>query len=683
MKKNIAPGVVKKLIQRVFNSFSGGTIKDPPASEISDCLADSTNITAYPTYFEGRTGCIPYGVAVGAIADRSGYTAHKEGNVIVSDSGDIFSQSDIGQYFNFGSYSELITGYVDAQNVVGSDTTYRYGVECSIVAMPACFFFHKVLKRWVIVTDNLKYAEVDMSAWNDILCISNKKIGIGRCDYSEYLRSLYLFTNVGLFKADIDDNVMYQANINPPPSAPTVVDTGTANRYRYLISGTRLKENGSVIDRQSVDSISLETGTNLPSGDQDYVEFLADNEISVTTPGYLNDLYLPLDASGTPERHITHYTIWRTEDLESINPDDLYKSEYNDPNRFIWSKDLRAAAAFYGSLNGTTGVFTASEGQFDLADRHSYLKFENGLELQIDSVISDETALLDISGYTNGDLTDVGAAIGNGRVWVGSITNGVLTLTTGAILSSDVGNTLWCSDGDRLFILDTSGTLSSNVTKPTQGFTISPTSRNYCDVIEDTLLHARKDFYTCRSRFRRPLPNCNVGSIITGFIVAAYRGESDIYYSNIDSGYSQLIGQYVPNKQTKNEVKDSIQTMVVFESTLAIICATSTWGVTVGISSFDTLPSSTEAVAIMAGCRLIDKHRGCLDIDSIAEVENGLIELVTNEPGGEAIRYFDGISYSKENHIEGRISKVFDNTLKKSMAVYDGLLGYVIWRKQC
>jgi len=88
----------------------------------------------------------------------------------------------------------------------------------------------------------------------------------------------------------------------------------------------------------------------------------------------------------------------------------------------------------------------------------------------------------------------------------------------------------------------------------------------------------------------------------------------------------------------------------------------------------------------LSAIKIIDKHRGCLDIDSIAEVENGTIALITNEPGGESLRLFNGMSYSEQdylvdNNMGGRITKEMQHTIKKSISVYDGQLGYVLWRK--
>jgi hypothetical protein len=358
------------------------------------------------------------------------------------------------------------------------------------------------------------------------------------------------------------------------------------------------------------------------------------------------------------------------------------KEKFNDPNRFVWVKDLRTCGAFYGTI--VDSVFTATYGEFEACDVGSELEIEDGNSYPISFVTDSTHVTLTLGGDTPAE-TPTAAAIGGGKVLRGSLTAGLLTLTHGALSSSDLNNTLFSSYGNKIILSEIVDSTHARTNTPEtmleQGFTCNPVSRKFTDTVPDETLQARKDFYTCRNRFRKPLPSCNVGAVITGFLVAATRGDSKVYYSGIESGFSQFIGQYIPDIQTKDEIKDSIQAMWVFDGVLSVFCSTKTWGCSIGISEFIELPSSTELVAVLPGFKLTDKHRGCLDIDSMSETEDGMIMLVTNEPGGEAMRLFDGIIYSKENYLSNRFSKKFNDTIKKSIAVYDGLLGYVLWRR--
>ena len=83
---------------------------------------------------------------------------------------------------------------------------------------------------------------------------------------------------------------------------------------------------------------------------------------------------------------------------------------------------------------------------------------------------------------------------------------------------------------------------------------------------------------------------------------------------------------------------------------------------------------------------LVDANTGCIDPGSIQKVEGGLVQLITNEPGGEGLRQFSGSSFSSSNLLTnatygGYIGRDMQKTLKLSGSIYDGLLGYILWRK--
>lgn len=697
MKKNLSPGVDVRLTKTLFENFNNGTIQDPPSSEIRDGFSNSENITAFIKYLEGRTGCKRAGAPIPDIKDRTGYSCYKVGNLILSNGTDIFDRSDVGNYFNWNGEYELITGYIDESTIIGSDDVSRTTTDGSISGMPNLFTFHSELRMWFILSAGvLFYADINISEWKRTFCISKISPSATRSDYSPYKSNMIIFASNGMFKANVDTGfpVIYQINI----AAPSIKIIGnedtedTNHSYGYLYSCTRISDNGNFVGRQGGVSIDIETGTNLPDEtDVDSATIHTESEVSETNGITVETLWVPKvsEVSDEYEQHVTHFTIWRTEDLEAKDVDDVYKEKYNNPNRFVWNKDLRICAAFYVSIED--GICTAIIGEFEEADRYSVLELIDGQRVEIYEVIDSKHVSIEPEYYNSTLVYSGAAAIGYGRIIEGSITDGILTITAGDTLTEeDIGKTLWSSEGFRLYITLVSGTntatVHTDVTLDTQGFTIDATHRNYYDTVPDTMLHARKDFYTCINRFRRPLPDCNIGAIIPGFVVCAKRGESDVYYSHLEDGYSQLMGQYITNIQISENVRDSIQCFWVFESIISFICSTTTWGATIGIGEFATLPSSAEQVALLAAIKIIDKHRGCLDIDSIAEVENGTIALITNEPGGESLRLFNGMAYSEQdylvdNNVGGRITKDMQHTIKKSIAVYDGQLGYVLWRR--
>jgi hypothetical protein len=523
-------------------------------------------------------------------------------------------------------------------------------------------------------------------------------------DYAEYLEKTLLFNSAGLFK--VDDSALpiaYKCNIDPPniKIQSNTKGLSSLSQYRYLYSATRIHNDGGIVDRQSGTALDLETGTNIPdSGNIDYADVYTDTVISPTNPNLVSVLWVPIVPNTSPQEyqwHFTHFTVWRTLDLEALDISDVTRTKFNDPNVYVWVADVRMCAALYVTIVGDT--VTALIGEFEAADTFSVLQLQNGQRFEIKRFISSTEVKISTDYYHEGlSIGPVAAAIGNGRVMQASVTGNILRVIGGdSFTVADERKTIWDSNGYKHYIVayisPSSVQLDSTGDLPVQGFTIDPTHRNFYDTITDDTLQARMDFYycyenlyhNCYSRYRRAFPNCNIGKIIPGFIVCALRGQKKIYYADLQTDQDQLVGQYVP-VQTSDSVQDTIMAFWLFQNILSIFCATSTWGAQLGLSDFITLPGSGESIPLLSNIKPVDKNTGCMDPNSICDIEGDMVQLVTNEPGGEAIRQFNGMAYSTENILQdssigGRIIRSFQKTKKLSVAIYDGLMGYVIWRK--
>jgi len=702
MRPNVTPGSNKRSTKNnqpfVFETFSKGTLQDPPASEINDCLANSSNLAIFPKYIEGRTGCRLFTkTRFPAIEGRMGYSAHKIGNRIISDSGDIFTQNDIGNFFCWGDTYEFIIDYVNATEVLTEKTTPQSGVNCSIMGGLNCFDWHKMLKCWILQLGTELYrADYNIPVWNKLLTISRDMLFNTVSDWSEYYKLAFLFNGNGLFKAELSASypVIYKVNINPPDTRITSRGyfSGAVCRYRYLYSAARLEAEGGIVDRQTPSVISSETGTNSPDiENKDYGEIYKKEVISPARPQTVRTLWVPKILNTIPQEyewHLSHFPIWRTFDLEAKDIGDVDKVKYNDPQRYIWVKDLRICAAFYVMFMGT--IVEALRGEFEVEDTHSILELDNGERYDIVEYIDSTHVRVANDYYGPDNHGPYAAAIGNGRVIRGSVTGDVLTMTHGSpFYATDLRRTIWNSDGFRMYITEFIDTYHVRVhidnDLPVQGFTLDPTHRNFYDTITDDILRDRKDFYTCYGRYRQAMPNCSIGKIIPSFVVMGHRTQKRIFYSNLINSISQLIGQYIKIQEC-NEIQDSITFFWLFQDIFAIVCASQTWGFQVGLSEFIVLPESNESIGMLPGMKLIDKHIGSLDPGSVQEVENGVIQLITNEPGGEAMRQFNGNKYSEVNLLEdatygGRIKRTLEKTIKLSNSIYNGVLGYILWRK--
>ena len=701
MRSNVQPSSNKNDRKNnqpfVFNSFSKGTIKDPPAGKINDCLADSMNITTYPTYYEGRTGSILYTDAKPpALEGFTDIMAHKSGSHIISDSGSIFTQEHIGCFFCFGDQYELMVDYVSGTEMIGSDTDYKETVNGHIIGTPNIFDFHTSLKQWYLMLGReFYYADLAISRWNSILTISRDIPFSSESGYVEYKKKLLVFNGNGIYKVDFSASypVAYKVNVDPPNIRILSVDqeSGYTHRYRYLYSAMRIANDGDIVDRQTPSFIDLETGTCVPDSDNiDYAEVWTDEDIDSSHPNLVQTLRVPVIANTNPveyQWHLTHYPIYRTPDLEAINPLDVNKTEYNDPSRFVWVKDLRICAAFYGYILGNRVYLTY--GQFEVADTFCVLELDDGQRFEIEEVVSEDEAIID-TDYYDYNIGPCAMMIGNGRVFRGSVAGNILTRTHGSeFTEDDVRKTLWNSQDYKLYIteyIDENRVgVHINGDQPVQGFTTDPTYRQFYDTISDETLQARKDFYSCDSRFREALPNCNMGDVFPGFLVCGFRGQRDIYYHNLIDEKDYLIGQHV-KIQTSDAVLDSIMAFWRFRDVFSIICVNSVWSIQIGLSNFTTLPGSNESIAILPTPKETVIGMGCIDYGSITKVPGDLIELITNEQGLEGLRFFNGYAFSDENYFVdntfgGKILKALSKTKKLSRSIFDGLLGFISWRK--
>jgi hypothetical protein len=533
--------------------------------------------------------------------------------------------------------------------------------------------------------------------WYKVLQISRDQPSDSKSDEAEYLDNAFLFNGNGLYKVELNATypITYRMNIDPPNIRINAVPVFTAAtaRYRYLYSAARLEREGIIVDRQTPSEISMETGTNVPDErDIDYAEVNTEHEISSAHPNLVTELWVPVVPNTDPleyQWHLTHFPVWRTYDLEAKDPEDVNKEKFNDGRRFVWVKDLRICAALYVRIAGNR--MYALRGEFELSDTYSIVEIDTFERFEILEWINEHEVRIAGEYYDYSARGPYAAAIGNGRVIRGTVTGSVLTRTHGDHFSSaDVRKTVTNSEGYRFYITEyfDSDRVRLHITggQPVQGFTIDPIHRKFYDVMTDTQLRARQDFYSCYGRYRQALPSCNLGKIMPGFMVMAYRGQKKVYYTHLQSKRDFLLGNYIPT-QVSDQVQDAIQVFWLFQDILSILCATSTWGVPVGLSDFMTLPQSNEAIALLLGIKVVDKHTGCLDHGSIKEVENGVVELITNEPGGEALRQFNGTTYSQENFLVdqslgGRIVRALEKTRKLSAAIYDGFMGYILWRKR-
>jgi hypothetical protein len=700
MRPNVTPSNTQRDVKNkkpfTFQAWPNGIIQDAAPTAIRGALSDGLNVTVMNAEIQGRTGSTLFTSLTFPLISGRTFVASKTGAVVTAPTG-TFTLADVGNsiYYQSGSQQyDLITAYTDSATVTVEDSNAQgTNINCGIRGGINAAGWHKVMQKFVFMIGSAFYiADNAITAFTAVPVISLDLPFNTKSDFACYKTYALIFNGNGIYKIDLADSfpVAYRINVSAP--LKTIVDSvaTTTHTYNYLVSATRLKTQGYV-DRQSQGVvIDAETGTTLPGSDDiDNAVICPLLPISATAPTLISGLSMPSDAgsaAGTQQWHFTHYSIWRTMDLNSPNPADTSKTTFNDPNTYIWVADVRMCGAFIGSASGNT--YTASQGQFGPEDVGSSITFENG---QVRNILTVDTTGSIITFDSLGiNATDQAACIGGGRVIHGTVAENVLTANASVFTSADVRKTIFNGNGYRYIILSvsadgTQATLDSTAgTQIEQGFTLDPTGRNFNDTISDDTLEARVDFYTAYGRFMQPMPNCNMGVVIPGFVIAAQRLQPYVYYAGIDDAVSQLIGQYVPIQMT-DQTHDAVTAFVPFANVLAVICAMSTWSFTIGVSTLQVLQGSSEEVAILT-LNQVDPTIGCLDYGSIQTIGNGLSIMITNEPGGEALRTFNGSAYSTQDNLQdpnygGRIANALQNTKRLSASIYDGNLGYLIWRK--
>lgn len=346
-----------------------------------------------------------------------------------------------------------------------------------------------------------------------------------------------------------------------------------------------------------------------------------------------------------PEWHYTHYGVYRTLDVGDGGTNPI-TGEGNDPERYIWCKDLRMSGAFLASKT-TTGVVTASIGEFEEADVGTVIEWYEGTRDLITSYVSSTQVIVDEGGeYYYEEPIEGPCAIGNGRVIGASQSGTTVTRTIGGSFSSgDVGKTIVWADGYTSII---TGYINANkVTvcpsqdREYQGMTLDWTGRNLQDTIDDDNLRPRQRSWLIKNRAWDVLPLTNIGRYMPGWVFSAVRGESKFYYTQLAAATKYLAGYYNP-LQENDDCKDAIQSIEEYPNRIVIFCTNSVYGGPTNTSVQISVPGTGEFINVFSGIQLLAESVGVTDYGSIVNVNEGMQLMITGEP---AVRMFDGFKF--------------------------------------
>lgn len=412
-------------------------------------------------------------------------------------------------------------------------------------------------------------------------------------------------------------------------------------------------------------------------------------------PTVVGPLKLPVVNNTDPQEyqwHFTHYPIYRTLDKRGLYKQGTSELRLNDPERFVWVKDLRVCGAFWARRYN--GHALARIGQFEEADVGTVIEWEDGARTTILGYASpDDVIIYDAGGYYAKEETDyMAAAIGDGRVLRASQTGTTVTRTHGDVFTAaDVRKTITWATGYRsiiiAFINANQVTVNDDYDKDVQGITLDPVQRYFNDTISDDTLRTRETRLLCKTRFLENMSNCNVGLVVPGYMLTAQRTSNRLEYCQLPIGYDYLAGFHNKGYQFSETIKDDIQFLLMAPNKFIALCSNRTWHGPTNISEFVTLPKTGVVVSVIGGIDILDGNIGCFDWGSIQEVQNGVYRLITSEPGGIGLRDFNGFSYGPNLFELQKTSQTnwmdaFRALRRATASIFDGLAGYIVWGRR-
>ena len=419
-----------------------------------------------------------------------------------------------------------------------------------------------------------------------------------------------------------------------------------------------------------------------------------ESDWAFTAPNRVGIVYNPQD-QGNYEWHWNYYTLWRSTDISEngADPRTTENGEELEPLKFTYAGDYRIAGAFYASKSN--GIVTALIGTFEKADEGTSLEWEDGDIDTIAEYISPTQVRVSGGGYYAGEDKPLQAcAIGGGRVMRASQSGNIVTLETeynDDVFSNtecDERKTIYWSDGYWSVITEVlSGNqvrVHDSAERDTQGITLDPTRRVITDVYTDDTLRTlmdEKHAGLLNMRFKEAMPNCNILTIVPGFMLTAKRSDSLIYYCDLPNNAKYEAGYHLINRQVLDKVESSIQMIKKAPNYFLVFCNNSLWGGPTNNPDIKQLPEFGEWYGVLH-VDVIDEYIGAVDWGSIEEVDFGTFELLCQDMSFRQLKnrvYSDDLTFDPETE-QDRIAKDLKECWNLGASAYGRTLGHVLWR---
>lgn len=257
-------------------NFSG-MVKNHPHDEIAaTALALIRNAHAFPTEIQPRLGTKVINFTVPAMEDRTGYTATKDGMIITSLSGNIFTEDDVSCYWVWPDediHDEIIE-YISPTQV----RTHRISekpatANCWLHGRLNLWEWHsmkrKMVWQWgeeVYINDvYLSEGHLHFDTLEKVVCVSYHKPMNVLSDWDELEEYGVIFNSRGTFLINFNSTppTMFKKNSPVPSRLPDDVPRALDSNYRYdvLYSMSRLEGQGLRTRMTPSTPILQESGT--------------------------------------------------------------------------------------------------------------------------------------------------------------------------------------------------------------------------------------------------------------------------------------------------------------------------------------------------------------------------------------------------------------------------------------
>jgi len=205
------------------------------------------------------------------------------------------------------------------------------------------------------------------------------------------------------------------------------------------------------------------------------------------------------------------------------------------------------------------------------------------------------------------------------------------------------------------------------------------------DDTPDEVLRARLADWYPRTRFCRPLPDCNVAAKAPGFVVCAKEGQNTLYYTADDTMGGYTHGSHNPIQTNDTQIEDGIEHIVLFNDTVSIICKNSTYGFPTGLVEYFTEPGSGWVVPLIPKINTVDRYIGTTFWRTVQPLPNGQIILFMADKATSAVRVLDGHQYGDNLLTDTGLglsrNKNRARNIVEAIALYSSATGYIVWGK--